>query len=237
MNYRVIIPNLFTSSNLVFGMCSIISTFNGNIFWGAVFILLALVADGLDGRTARFFGVSSEMGKEMDSLCDCVSFGAAPGFLAYSFVMYEFSYFGWIAVIFYAVCGMWRLARFNVNASVIHGYFMGVPIPAGGCLIATWILLSTHLGITPAMQIDTLGYFLPILIMFVGYLLVSTFKYPDFKGKGEKISKVALGIIAILAICVLYFGRDAIGYAILFDIFISYALLGILNTIFSLGRN
>lgn len=54
MNYRVIIPNLFTSSNLVFGMCSIISTFNGNIFWGAVFILLALVADGLDGRTARF---------------------------------------------------------------------------------------------------------------------------------------------------------------------------------------
>ena len=41
----------------------------------------------------------------------------------------------------------------------------GVPIPAGGCLIATWILLSTHLGITPAMQIDTLGYFLPILIM------------------------------------------------------------------------
>ena len=47
-----------------------------------------------------FFGVSSEMGKEMDSLCDCVSFGAAPGFLAYSFVMHEFSYFGWIAVIF-----------------------------------------------------------------------------------------------------------------------------------------
>ena len=56
---------------------------------------------------------------------------------------------------FYAVCGMWRLARFNVDASVIHGYFMGVPIPDGGCLIATWILLSTHLGITPAMQIDT----------------------------------------------------------------------------------
>ena len=50
MNYRVIIPNMFTSANLVFGMCSIISTFNGNIFWGAVFILLALVADGLDGR-------------------------------------------------------------------------------------------------------------------------------------------------------------------------------------------
>ncbi len=237
MNFRGVIPNLLTSANLVFGMCSIISTFNGNITWGAIFILLALVADGLDGRSARFFGVSSEMGKEMDSLCDCVSFGAAPGFLAYVFVMHNFDLLGCIAVIFYAVCGMWRLARFNVNASVIHGYFMGVPIPAGGCLIATWILLSTNIGITPAIQIDTLGYLLPILIMFVGYLLVSTFKYPDFKGKGEKISKLALIVVAFFAISVLYFGRDAIGYAILFDIFISYALLGILNTVFSIGHN
>ena len=73
--------------------------------------------------------------------------------------------------------------------------------------------------------------------MFVGYLLVSTFKYPDFKGKGEKISKLALIVVAFFAISVLYFGRDAIGYAILFDIFISYALLGILNTVFSIGHN
>ena len=83
--YKSLIPNMLTSSNLVFGMCSIISTFNGNLFMGSVFILIALVADGLDGRAARFFGVSSEMGKEMDSLCDLVSFGAAPGILAYVF--------------------------------------------------------------------------------------------------------------------------------------------------------
>lgn len=238
MNYRVIIPNMFTSANLVFGMCSIISTYSGNIFWGAVFILLALMADGMDGRTARFFGVSSEMGKEMDSLCDCVSFGAAPGFLAYAFVLHNFGLLGWVCVIIYAVCGMWRLARFNVNASVIHGYFMGVPIPAGGCLIATWVLLSTAINITPQIQIEALGYALPVLILIDGYLLVSTFKYPDFKGKGEKISKVALIIVAVFAVCVLYFGREAIGYAILFDIFISYALLGILNTVFTFfGRN
>lgn len=237
MNVKAIIPNLFTSLNLVFGMCSIISTLNGDIFAAAVFILCALVSDGLDGRTARFFGVSSEMGKEMDSLCDCVSFGAAPGILAYYFVMHEFGIFGWISVIIYAVCGMWRLARFNVNASIIHGYFMGVPIPAGGCLIATWVLLSMHIGFTPAQQIDMLGIFLPIITIFVGYLLVSTFKYPDFKGKGEKISKIALVVVAIIAISVIYLGRDAIGYAVLFDIFISYALLGILNTIFTLGRN
>ncbi len=68
--YKRLIPNACTSSNLLFGMCSILSTYHGDLFWGSVFILIALVADGLDGRTARYFGVSSELGKEMDSLCD-----------------------------------------------------------------------------------------------------------------------------------------------------------------------
>ena len=54
MDYRRLIPNMCTSSNLVFGMCSILSTYSGNLVWGSIFILLALVADGLDGRTARF---------------------------------------------------------------------------------------------------------------------------------------------------------------------------------------
>ncbi len=81
MDYRRLIPNMCTSSNLVFGMCSILSTYSGNLTWGSIFILLALVADGLDGRTARFFGVASEMGNEMDSLCDLGSFGIAPAFL------------------------------------------------------------------------------------------------------------------------------------------------------------
>ena len=78
--YRALIPNMLTASNLFFGMCSILSTYHGHLDYGAIFILVALVADGLDGRAARFFGVSSEMGKEMDSLCDLVSFGVAPGF-------------------------------------------------------------------------------------------------------------------------------------------------------------
>ena len=71
-----------------------------------VAVLLALVADGLDGRAARFFGVSSEMGKEMDSLCDLISFGAAPGVLAYVFALHAFSVFGGAVAICFALCGM-----------------------------------------------------------------------------------------------------------------------------------
>lgn len=78
MNYRRFLPNLCTAMNLFFGMCSILSTAEGHLDWAAIFILLALVADGMDGRVARALGVSSEFGKEMDSLCDLGSFGIAP---------------------------------------------------------------------------------------------------------------------------------------------------------------
>ena len=121
MTYRALIPNMLTSSNLVFGVCSIFSTMKGDLFWGSLFILIALVADGLDGRAARFFGTSSEIGKEMDSLCDLVSFGVAPGILAYVFCLHAFSWFGCAVAICFALCGAWRLARFNVNVDVVHG--------------------------------------------------------------------------------------------------------------------
>lgn len=149
MDYRRLIPNMCTSSNLVFGMCSILSTYSGNLVWGSIFILLALVADGLDGRTARFFGVASEMGKEMDSLCDLGSFGIAPAFLAWAFVLHNHGFLGVVVAIFFAICGMWRLARFNVNASVVHGYFMGLAIPAGGNIVAMTTLLFVELGVDP----------------------------------------------------------------------------------------
>ena len=119
-----LIPNACTSANLFFGMCSILSTFHEDLFMASVFILLALIADGLDGRTARFFGVSSELGKEMDSLCDLGSFGVAPAILAYKFCLGSYGYLGWLVAIFFALCGMWRLARFNVNTDVVHGYFI-----------------------------------------------------------------------------------------------------------------
>jgi len=122
--------------NLVFGMCSILSTVEGHLDWGAIFIFCALVADGLDGRIARAFGVSSEFGKEMDSLCDLGSFGVAPAILAWTLALHNYGFLGIAVTIFFAVCGMWRLTRFNVNASVVHGYFMGLAIPAGGNLVA-----------------------------------------------------------------------------------------------------
>ena len=142
-----LLPNMCTAANLFFGMLSILATYEGNFFYGSVFILLALIADGMDGRVARALNAASELGKEMDSLCDLGSFGVAPAFLAYAFCMHNFGLLGKAAAIIFALCGMWRLARFNVNTGVVHGFFMGLAIPAGGCIIATTTLLFTALEI------------------------------------------------------------------------------------------
>ena len=227
---KSLIPNLFTSANLFFGMCSILSTYHGDYFFGAVFILIALIADGLDGRVARALNAVSEMGKEMDSLCDLGSFGIAPAFLAYTFCLHNFDKLGWAAAIVFALCGMWRLARFNVNTSVVHGYFMGLAIPAGGCIVASTTLLFTALGIQP----ENYGLVYPVTIMIIAYLMVSHFHYPDFKGTGEKIYLFPKIFAVIMFAAIVYFSRDAIVQAVITAIFSTYAVFGIINSLFAL---
>lgn len=228
MDYRRLIPNMCTSSNLVFGMCSILSTYSGNLVWGSIFILLALVADGLDGRTARFFGVASEMGKEMDSLCDLGSFGIAPAFLAWAFVLHNHGILGIVVAIFFAICGMWRLARFNVNASVVHGYFMGLAIPAGGNIVAMTTLLFVQLGIDPM----TFGIAYPIVMAFVGWLMVSHVHYPNFKGDGaEPIYLLSKVVALVMFLAILWLGHASLLAALSVAIFSTYAVLGIVNSL------
>ena len=228
MDYRRLRPNMCTSSNLVFGMCSILSTYSGNLVWGSIFILLALVADGLDGRTARFFGVASEMGKEMDSLCDLGSFGIAPAFLAWAFVLHNHGILGIVVAIFFAICGMWRLARFNVNASVVHGYFMGLAIPAGGNIVAMTTLLFVLLGIDPM----TFGIAYPIVMAFVGWLMVSHVHYPNFKGDGaEPIYLISKVVALVMFLAILWLGHASLLAALAVAIFSTYAVLGIVNSL------
>ncbi|MEG6586027.1 CDP-diacylglycerol--serine O-phosphatidyltransferase [Dendrosporobacter sp. 1207_IL3150] len=217
---RSLIPNLLTALNLVLGMFSIISTFNGDFYNAALFIVAAMVADGLDGRAARYLNVSSDFGKELDSLCDLVSFGVAPAILAYAFLLKDFDKMGYVIAAAFATCGALRLARFNVSTTMVKGYFMGLPIPAAGCVVATFVML----GIKPT------GWLFPILVSIFAYLMVSTVKYPDFKGKGEKI-RIIPSIIALAIGCYIMLIRND---AILFAPFFTYAVFGLLNTVFGM---
>ncbi|VBB07917.1 cdp-alcohol phosphatidyltransferase [Lucifera butyrica] len=220
---KSLIPNLLTASNLVFGMIAIISTFAGQFFQAALFIVIAMVADGMDGRVARYFKVSSDFGKELDSLCDLVSFGVAPAMLAYAFSLKDFGVAGTAVAAAFATCGALRLARFNVNTSTVKGYFMGLPIPAGGCVVATFVAL----GVRPS------GWTFPVIVAIFAYLMISTIKYPDFKGHGERVRLFPAILTLLLAAYILF----TVPKALLFVIFFSYSILGILNTAFSLFDN
>lgn len=218
---RNAIPNILTAVNIVLGMLAIIFTFQGEFTAAALFIIAALVADGLDGRVARYFGVSSDFGKELDSLCDLVSFGVAPAILAYAFMLKDFGAAGYLVAAAFATCGALRLARFNVNTGSVKGYFMGLPIPTAGCVVATFVMV----GMKPA------GWTFPLMVAIFAYLMVSTIKYPDFKGKGgEPVRLIPAVIAAAVGIYILTLTLNAV----LFVPFFVYSLFGILNTLFGL---
>lgn len=226
---KAIIPNACTAANLFFGMLSILSTYEGNYYNSGVFILMALVADGMDGRLARYFGVASEFGKEMDSLCDLGSFGIAPALLAYSYSLHQFGTLGKAAAIIFALCGMWRLARFNVSTDIVHGYFMGLAIPAGGCIVSTTTMLFTELNISP----ENYGMIYPITIIIVGYLMVSHVHYPNFKGDGaEEIYLLSKILAAVMFVSIIYVTGNIEG--VLTAIFATYAVIGIVNSLIAL---
>ena len=226
---KAMIPNACTAANLFFGMLSILSTYEGDYIWASVYIFFALIADGLDGRLARAFGTSSEFGKEMDSLCDLGSFGIAPAFLAYSFCLHNFGTLGKAAAIIFALCGMWRLARFNVSTDVVHGFFMGLAIPAGGCIVASTTMLFTSLNIHP----ENFGMVYPITIIIVAYLMVSHVHYPNFKGDGaEKIFTLSKICAVVMFAAIVFFTLSVAG--VLTAIFSTYAVFGIINSLVAL---
>ncbi len=228
-----ILPNTCTAANLFFGMLSILATYEEKFFYASIFILLALIADGMDGRVARALNAASELGKEMDSLCDLGSFGVAPAFLAYAFCLHNFGMLGKAAAIIFALCGMWRLARFNVNTNVVHGFFMGLAIPAGGCIIATTTLLFLAMGIKP----EDFGLVYPITTIIVAYLMVSHVHYPDFKGDGEKIFLAAKILAIAMFAGIIFLTKDFPVQGTLTAIFSTYAVFGIVNSLFALMSN
>lgn len=161
------IPNIFTFINLSCGVLSLLATFEGNYILSSIFILLSGLVDRYDGRVARFLQVSSDLGKELDSLADLVSFGVAPSILIY--IMFNFNtlgprgILGLIILIALPICGAFRLARYNT--SDFDGVFTGVPITIVGCFLAFLALLACYINVPMLLLV--------ILMILGAYLMVS----------------------------------------------------------------
>jgi CDP-diacylglycerol--serine O-phosphatidyltransferase len=158
---RFIIPQLFSFTNLSLGIISLLLQ-NAKI--AALLIIIAALVDRMDGKTARKFRAESAFGKELDSLCDLVSFGAAPAVIAWKVgTSTNIGVWGYIPILIFVIAGAFRLARFNINNT--SGAFMGLPITAGGVIVAFTIFFNPN------------AMFLSILLIILALLMVSKIKF------------------------------------------------------------
>jgi CDP-diacylglycerol--serine O-phosphatidyltransferase len=224
------IPNLFTLLNLVFGCMAIvfilqtgetIINYNGQewkvylpekIWWGAVCIGIAAVVDFLDGFVARLFGASSEMGKQLDSLADVVSFGVAPGMILYQFLRIAYAYepdgievpVGYLLPAFLVpAAAAWRLARFNLDPGQAYG-FKGMPTPAVGLLVASLplILLYNQFNIQSVLLNKWVLYGLIVVLswLMVSSLPLLSLKFSDYSVKKNMPKWILLALALLCAV-------------------------------------
>lgn len=200
------IPNSITCINVIAGVCAILAlTRSGDPtqFWqpwmtAAICIGIAAVADFFDGFAARLLKAYSNMGKELDSLCDMVSFGVAPAVMVYKCMSSSPATAGIAGIaVLIAVGGALRLARFNVDDRQTVN-FIGLPIPANAIF---WIGFVAMLG-DDAGKIGAIP--MAAVIVFVSWLMVSPlplvslkFKSPGWRGNEKRWLTIILFIAAV----------------------------------------
>lgn len=204
------LPTLFTAGNLFLGFYALMETFRGamqtttnlteaaaQFSAAAIAIGVAVGLDGLDGRIARMTNTVSEFGREMDSLADVITFGVAPGILAFAwgieftgappdpFTAEALRSLGYFLAFLYVLCGAMRLARFNIQTVPVlknpgrpgRKYFAGLAIPSGAAVIAAVVFAANATPLTWwGYSVAWLG-----LLGLLSFLMISTWRYPSFK--------------------------------------------------------
>lgn len=263
-----LIPSAFTAANIGMGFYAVMAAVRAFQFVGAgsegdlvqasVYldnaakaIGWALLFDMLDGRIARMTKTTTEIGVQLDSMADIVTFGLAPAVLAYVWgygaTLQEGSglhSLAWFMSFMYLMCGGFRLARFNVQASrpriLAEGLvktdkknFVGLPIPVAGGLIAAII----HFAPLPLVQYGAdraqiYSLLLMVLVGALGLLMVSTLRFSSFKTVGTKRRGMRTIILALaLGMLIFLYSRY-----VLLVIVVAYILNGLLGRMFALFR-
>jgi CDP-diacylglycerol--serine O-phosphatidyltransferase len=200
-----IIPNLFTAINMFCGFLSILSASEGNFNYAAWLIFIAAIFDALDGMVARLTNSSSELGVELDSLSDIVSFGAAPSFLLYKTYFFSMGTWGIIISALPLIAGGFRLARFNIQlVGFSKSFFLGLPIPSSALTIASFVLAFYNDEFS-----KPISDFITPLILVLSFLMVSNIRYEtlpkiSLKSIKEKPYHFIFLIIAVILVATMY---------------------------------
>uniref|UniRef100_Q027U9 CDP-diacylglycerol--serine O-phosphatidyltransferase n=1 Tax=Solibacter usitatus (strain Ellin6076) TaxID=234267 RepID=Q027U9_SOLUE len=247
------LPTLFTAGNIFLGYISILRSFKGSMLLAgglpgapehftvaAQAIGAAVFLDGLDGRIARMTNTTSDFGREMDSLADVISFGLAPAVLAFAWGVQfidptigeklrgQIFNAGYFIAFLFLLCGACRLARFNIQVNPVpknpgrpdRKYFVGLPIPAAAAMVCAvvWACGSEPLVYWP-LSVAWLG-----LLLLLGFLMVSTWRYYSFKG--ISLNKAYSPLIIIL-VAAFIFGMAYYAQILLLGMATAYVSSGI----------
>ena len=216
------IPNLITGLNLISGCIAILQIFEGKLYYAAIFILLGAFFDFFDGLSARLLKVSSEMGKQMDSLADMVTFGIAPTFIVYKLIeQTELSNLKYIALVM-AFFSAFRLAKFNIDTRQSTS-FIGLPTPANALF---WLSIPLSINYSASSIISDITmnpYFLSIGCIVFSILLVSEIPMFSLKIKSLSIkeNKIQFSFLFLSVILISFFSVQAISIIILLYIIYS----------------
>ena len=222
------IPNLITLSNLVFGIFSIIMAFNGKLIYSGLFIFAGSFLDFFDGFTARLLNVNSEIGKQLDSFADLITFGLAPGIIMYHLILlqpfnypyyfgffFEISYIAFLIPIFSSI----RLAKFNIDNRQTSS-FIGLPTPASAIFIASLPIIINNYNTEFSIEL------LLAITVTLSLLLVSELPLFSLKIKSKDQIKSSKNIIRLLfliksIILLFIFHVAAIPFIVILYIFLS----------------
>lgn len=231
---RSIIPNLFTLANLFSGFSAIIAISEGDISKAGMFIVLAGLFDVLDGTMARLTKSTSELGVELDSLCDAVSFGVAPSFLLYKTILFTLGPMGILIASLSALAGVYRLARFNVQLAGFEDklYFTGMPIPSGALTLVSYGIFIAPSGIIP---IQFLIPFTSLIIIIVALSMISTVKFDNLPRPtiASFKERPIIFIIALIALGIIIYSKGEY----LFFVMASYIAWGMIRGLIMLIGN
>jgi CDP-diacylglycerol--serine O-phosphatidyltransferase len=251
-----LLPNLFTAGNLFCGFMAIMKCIQARynvmlddpfenpaqLYTEAVlFILGGMLCDSLDGRVARLGGRESLFGKEFDSIVDMVSFGVAPALMVMFLILNPeeslfFRNIGWFLGFVYLLCAGVRLARFNVithpliypaNIDRTNSDFIGLPVPAAAGMIATLVLvINKH-------DLQRWAIALPILMVFISYLMISPIRYPSFKSVDWNTKVRLRTFILMLAIAAFVYLYKQYALALTF---LGYLFYGVIRHLLMIQR-
>ena len=232
-----ILPSLLTLGNMGLGFFAIAKAENQEFSAAATAILVGHVFDIFDGVVARLTRTSSRFGIELDSLADWMTFCIAPAFLMYEMVLKGNHLWGFPIALLFVVCGALRLARFNLKAQMgepSSGYFVGLPTPAAGGVLAIFALLYDILEIGKPIrslrlvmvQVPVFYQIVPAVMLLLSLLMVSNVRYVKFRVQGllrpRGLRSLVILVLALLMVWV--YPQNMI-----FILYVSYIVWGVVG--------